>query len=63
MVRCDGWALRQLEDGNRRLKHIVADLSLDSPRLNAARKKKWPETLEWSEEYHESCPDDIDACT
>ncbi len=38
-------------------------LFLDSPRLIAARKKRWRETSEWIEEYHKVCPTDYDACT
>lgn len=38
-------------------------LFLDSPRLIAARKKKWRETLDWIEEYRDSAPNDIAACT
>ena len=38
-------------------------LFLDSPRLIAARKKKWRDTMDWIEEYRSSCPDDIAACT
>ena len=38
-------------------------LYLDSPRLIAARKKKWRETMDWIEEYRAVCPDDIAACT
>ena len=33
--------LRQLEDENRRLKHLVADLTLDKQALTAALGKKW----------------------
>jgi len=33
--------LKQLEDENRRLKHIVADLSLDNQALKAVLGKKW----------------------
>lgn len=38
-------------------------LYLDSPRLIAARKRKWRDTLDWIEEYREVCPPDIAACT
>jgi hypothetical protein len=38
-------------------------LYLDSPRLIAARKKKWRDTMQWIDEYRDSCPDDIAACT
>lgn len=33
--------LRQLEDENRRLKHLVADLTLDVQMLRAVNAKKW----------------------
>jgi len=33
--------LRELEDENRRLKHLVADLTLDKQALTAALGKKW----------------------
>jgi putative transposase len=33
--------LRQLEEENRRLKHLVADLTLDRQALTAALGKKW----------------------
>ena len=33
--------LRHLEDENRRLKHMVADLSLDNQALKAVISKKW----------------------
>jgi putative transposase len=33
--------LRQLEDENRRLKHIVADQALDIAALKAVVQKKW----------------------
>lgn len=33
--------LRQLEDENRRLKHLVAELTLDKQALTAALGKKW----------------------
>ena len=37
----DAKKLRQLEDENRRLKHLVADQSLDIQALKAALGKKW----------------------
>ena len=37
----DAKKLRELEDENRRLKHLVADQSLDIQALKAARGKKW----------------------
>ena len=33
--------LKQLEDENRRLKHLVADLTLDNQALKAVVAKKW----------------------
>lgn len=33
--------LRALEDENRRLKHLVADLTLDNQALKAVLSKKW----------------------
>jgi len=33
--------LRQLEEENRRLKQLVADLTLDKSMLQAVRKRKW----------------------
>jgi putative transposase len=33
--------LRQLEDENRRLKHLVADLTLDNQALKAINSKNW----------------------
>lgn len=33
--------LKQLEDENRRLKHVVADLTLDNQALKAVIEKKW----------------------
>ena len=33
--------LRQLEDENRRLKHVVADLTLDNQALKGLLVKKW----------------------
>ena len=38
----EGQRLRSLEDENRRLKHLVADLSLDKEALKAiVRKNDW----------------------
>ena len=33
--------LRRLEDENRRLKHLVADLTLDNQALKAINSKNW----------------------
>jgi putative transposase len=33
--------LKQLEDENRRLKHLVADLTLDNQALKAVNAQKW----------------------
>ncbi len=37
----DARRLRQLEEENRRLKHLVADLTLDVQMLKAVNSKKW----------------------
>ena len=37
----DARRLKQLEDENRRLKHLVADLTLDNQALKAVAAKKW----------------------
>ena len=37
----DARRLKQLEDENRRLKHLVADLTLDNQALTAITAKKW----------------------
>ena len=37
----DARRLRQLEDENRKLKHIVADLTLDVAALRGVLSKKW----------------------
>ena len=37
----DARRLKQLEDENRRLKHLVADLTLDNQALKAITAKKW----------------------
>lgn len=37
----DAKKLRQLEEENRRLKHLVADLTLDVQMLKAVNAKKW----------------------
>ena len=37
----DAQRLKQLEDENRRLKHLVADLTLDNQALKAVVGKKW----------------------
>ena len=38
-------------------------LYLDSPRLVAARKKKWREVSDWIEEYRAVCPAEFGDCT
>lgn len=38
-------------------------LYLDSPRLVAARKKKWRDTCGWIEEYRNAAPSDYAQCT
>ncbi|MCK4106602.1 hypothetical protein [Acinetobacter radioresistens] len=47
----------------KRVETTVHYLYLDSPRLVAARKKKWREIMEWIETYREVCPNTIDECT
>ena len=37
----DAKRLKALEEGNRRLKHLVADLTLDNQMLKAVNSKKW----------------------
>lgn len=37
-------------------------LFLDSPRLVAARRKKWREVADWIEEYRTACPATIEEC-
>lgn len=37
----DAKKLRQIEEENRRLKHLVADLTLDNQMLKAVNAKKW----------------------
>lgn len=41
MTVSDARRLRTLEDENRRLKHIVADLTLDNQALKAVNGKNW----------------------
>jgi putative transposase len=41
METSDVKRLRALEDENRRLKHLVADLTLDNQALKAVVSKKW----------------------
>ena len=41
MEGSDARKLRGLEDENRRLKHLVADLTLDNQALKAVVAKKW----------------------
>ncbi len=38
-------------------------LFLDSPRLIAARKRKWRDILDWIQEYRDSTPDEFNDCT
>ena len=40
-VQIDARRLKQVEDENRRLKHLVADLTLDNQALKAITAKKW----------------------
>ncbi len=37
----DAKRLRELDEENRRLKHLVADLTLDNQMLKAVNSKKW----------------------
>jgi putative transposase len=41
MTVSEAQRLKQLEDENRRLKHLVADLTLDNQALKAVLGKKW----------------------
>jgi putative transposase len=41
MTVSEAQRLKQLEDENRRLKHLVADLTLDNQSLKAVLGKKW----------------------
>lgn len=41
MAKSDLTALRVLQDENRRLKHLVAELSLDNAALKELQKGKW----------------------
>ncbi len=41
LVVSDARKLKALEEENRRLKHIVADLTLDVQMLKAVNAKKW----------------------
>ena len=41
MTVSEAQRLKQLEDENRRLKHLVADLTLDNQALKAVVGKKW----------------------
>lgn len=41
MTVSEAQRLKQLEDENRRLKHLVADLTLDNQALKAVNAKKW----------------------
>lgn len=47
----------------RRVEVTVHYLYLDSPRLTAARKKKWREVTDWIDTYREVCPNSFDECT
>jgi hypothetical protein len=48
---------------NKKVETTVHYLYLDSPRLVAARKKKWRETSDWIQEYREAIPSTFEACT
>ena len=47
----------------KRVEITVHYLYLDSPRLVAARKRKWREVSDWIDTYREVCPDHIEQCT
>lgn len=47
----------------KRVETTVHYLYLDSPRLVAARKRKWREINDWIETYREVCPATIEECT
>lgn len=47
----------------KRVETTVHYLFLDSPRLIAARKKKWREVSDLVEEYLQACPTSYDDCT
>ncbi len=47
----------------KRVETTVHYLYLDSPRLVAARKRKWREINDWIETYREVCPTTIEECT
>ncbi|WP_146208987.1 hypothetical protein [Azospirillum sp. TSO22-1] len=47
----------------KRVETTVHYLYLDSPRLVAARKRKWREINDWIETYREVCPSTIEECT
>ena len=47
----------------KKVEMTVHYLFLDSPRLIAARKRKWRDTADWIEEYQNACPSDYESCT
>jgi uncharacterized protein (TIGR02646 family) len=46
----------------RKVETTIHYLYLDSPRLVAARKRQWRETLDWIEEYRRSAPTSYEDC-
>lgn len=47
----------------KKVETTVHFLFLDSPRLVAARKKKWRDTCDWIAEYHHATPPTFNQCT
>lgn len=46
-----------------RVETTVRLLNLDHARLVRARKQIWRETVDWIEEFRQSCPESFDECT
>jgi len=68
LVTFDEQGLPQPADPNnvivkKKVEVTVHYLFLDSPRLVAARKRKWRDTSDWIEEYQNVCPPDLGQCT
>jgi hypothetical protein len=47
----------------KRVEATIHYLFLDSPRLVAARKRKWREINDWIDTYRDVCPPTIEECT
>lgn len=47
----------------KRVEATIHYLFLDSPRLVAARKRKWREIIDWIDTYRDVCPPTIEECT